>query len=221
MSEFRRNLLKMGGVMNVEQYVRRHLLCWYSPKRQGATNESLAADPRLVDLSGKGNDLILEGMTYTESNGVASDGCIVFRNSRGVCQSNIVLRNFTVICKRRLDLANYTSYPCVAHKGASRDDKAFAMEWVRGDVCCVSFGQYNKISLLSKGVVFMTSSSYNGIKSLERGTYNDKATDKLIISGDGSSGLSRFSLYLYDFMLFNVSLSAEQIQWVVDNFINE
>lgn len=77
MSDFRRNLLKMGGG-SCEAYVRKHLVCWYSPQMQGATNESLASDPRLLDLSGNGRDLQLKGFDWTTSSVITSSGGLQF-----------------------------------------------------------------------------------------------------------------------------------------------
>lgn len=64
-----------GGI---ESFIRKHLICHYSPIKQGATNEGLAADPRLVDLSGNGYDLSLKGFKYTATSGIAEDGSLLF-----------------------------------------------------------------------------------------------------------------------------------------------
>lgn len=46
------------------------LVLWYDPRRQGATNETMAADPRLVDLSGNGHDALCRNFAWAGMSGI-------------------------------------------------------------------------------------------------------------------------------------------------------
>lgn len=222
MSKFRRNLLKIGGVMSTEQFVRKHLLCWFSPTKQGATNESLAADPRLLDLSGHGNDLNLIGPAYANGVGMG-DGYlnIEFPTNYGQTRTLKVLKRFTVIADRYHGDAGQGSY--LAGKG-----RAFFLETV----------DYGKRNFVFGHSIVQTNSTFQHVRSLailtptEKWDYgSDKERDKidpgfetdvlapLAIGGRFYSN-GNISARLYEFMLFDRVLNDEQIKWVVDNLIN-
>lgn len=46
------------------------MVLWYDLKRQGATNESMAANPKLIDLSGNGHDATCYNFAWTEMSGI-------------------------------------------------------------------------------------------------------------------------------------------------------
>ena len=46
------------------------LVLWYDPRRQGATNASMAADPRLIDLSGNGHDALCRNFAWGGMSGI-------------------------------------------------------------------------------------------------------------------------------------------------------
>lgn len=59
-----------GGTDPVEEAVMSALVLWYDPRRQGATNESMAADPRLIDLSGNGHDATCYNFAWSGMSGI-------------------------------------------------------------------------------------------------------------------------------------------------------
>jgi hypothetical protein len=50
--------------------VRNNMVLWYDIKRQGATNESMAANPKLIDLSGNGHDATCYNFAWSGMSGI-------------------------------------------------------------------------------------------------------------------------------------------------------
>lgn len=48
------------------------MVLWYDPKRQGATNESMKANPKLIDLSGNGHDATCYNFAWAGKSGIGS-----------------------------------------------------------------------------------------------------------------------------------------------------
>lgn len=224
MSEFRRNLLKMGGRrMTLPEWFKEHIVCWYSPRRQGATNESLAADPRLRDLSGNGRHMTLTGFAWTEASGIDADGALVFGSSRqGDIAPNLALTDFTVIVdrnspttsavwsyifiKKPSSFANGTATICIPAPGASDDFYSFSATQTHH-----GYGQP------LDGTEWMTATKYKGT-GIAHGLYKGSLKD----SADGVFAICpKTTMRLRSFLLFDVSLTEEQIQWTIDNLINK
>ena len=53
-----------------EQAIRDAMVLWYDLKRQGATNENMAADPTLRDLSGNGHDATCYNFAWAGNSGI-------------------------------------------------------------------------------------------------------------------------------------------------------
>lgn len=65
--------LWLGGRMvwaAMPEAIRQSMVLWYDLRRQGATNQSMAADPRLLDLSGNGHHATCQGFAWTGMYGV-------------------------------------------------------------------------------------------------------------------------------------------------------
>lgn len=206
--------------MSDEEFVRKHLLCWFSPAKQGATNESLARDPRLVDLSGRGNDLLLTGPTYAAGAGLSGDALkIAYPTDYGETKELKALKSFTVIADRYRD--GGTTGACVALKGV-----AFRLE-------ATDYGQRN---VVFGHPIVQTKSSFNYVRKIvvltptAKWDYGSDERD-LIDPGfepDTKSPLQIGARYysngtikvnIYEFMLFDRVLSDEQIAWAVENLL--
>lgn len=212
-----RRHLMMGRKLTDEEFVYKHMVCWYSPKKQGATNEGLAADPRLVDLSGHGNDMNIVGLNYTTTSGIQSDGGLHLWGGYAFCDSDIVLRDFTVIAKWQRNLNQYIGYPCVMSK-----ETTFRLNQNIGFEVCWSFGVQMQISHTNGGITYMTPKNYNGEVQIDRGGESDSTNKKLVlgfIKKPSDEGWKNHTT-IYDVLLFNRTLTEKQIQWVVDNLIN-
>lgn len=55
---------------SVEDRVMKSLVLWYDLKRQGATNESMAADPRIIDHSGNGHHATCHNFAWAGMSGM-------------------------------------------------------------------------------------------------------------------------------------------------------
>lgn len=56
--------------------IRSAMVLWFSPKLQGCTNENMAENPILKDLSGNGYDAMCYNFAWTEGSGIDADGNI-------------------------------------------------------------------------------------------------------------------------------------------------
>lgn len=71
MSLFRHNLMSAKKQeIDREAATMEALMLWYDPRRQGATNETMAADPRLIDLSGNGHDAACANFAWAGMSGI-------------------------------------------------------------------------------------------------------------------------------------------------------
>ncbi len=55
---------------SVEDRVMKSLVLWYDLKKQGATNESMAADPRIIDHSGNGHHATCRNFAWAGKSGI-------------------------------------------------------------------------------------------------------------------------------------------------------
>lgn len=90
---------------------------------------------------------------------------------------------------------------------------AFQLE--RAQIAFYSFGQYNAIKVPLGNTIYATPTSYNGA-AVERG--NGVDSDRFsLFSLNGTSG--GVSAALYRLILFNRTLTDEEIEWVKNNLI--
>lgn len=80
----RRHLMK-SIKEDIPDWLSQSLLCWYSPIRQGCTNENMAENPILRDLSGNGFDLECQSFAWEESSGIGADGKLYFDGIDDIC----------------------------------------------------------------------------------------------------------------------------------------
>ena len=81
MSRLNASLLNAGGMgcigckgkATIEDKIRESMVLWYDLAKQGATNESMAADPRLIDLSGNGHDATCYNFAWNLKSGISAD----------------------------------------------------------------------------------------------------------------------------------------------------
>lgn len=223
MSE-RRHVMMGVDESSLPDWFKEHIVCWYDPKRQGATNESLAENPVLVDLSGKGRDMTLVGF---QGQFLATDGSLYFNGRRlAVCNEGFVLTDFTCIIDRSLYKQPTTT--SVFSKWNRQEQTlpiiGIAHEGNYPTVEVYNFGhRANNLSInTSRTTDMLTPSSYNGTP-IARGSDVDLESAKLVIGGSRIDVPDYYKeiMNLYSFLLFSKTLTAEQIQWVKDNLITE
>lgn len=211
---------KKGGGM--EAAIRRSMVLWYDIARQGCTNESMAANPVLKDLSGNGHDATCYNFAWTEESGISSvnypnalvaDGVDDYAYVEGMP----ILTDHTIITNR-----NYFSgiigclaakYPKTAGVGA------FKFEIRGGNPIVNSFGSdtYGLGSYCPmNGISYMTKSTYNGIPI---NVGNNKDGVNMSIFNLRTNTQQYATVALYSLLLFDRTLSQEEIEWVKENLI--
>lgn len=209
-------------------WFREHIVCWYSPRRQGCTDSSLTADPTLIDLSGKGNDAEICNYnagtdTYGNKFGCLPDGGLRFSSSGyAQCKTRFALSDFTIIMDRDMSNPTYPSpNPCVAGKTRhAQGTGAFVFEATKENmVASFAAPTYHLPISSSRATVFMTPTNYNG-STIKRGTYADTSSDILVIGMVRPSSDTWAQVRLYSFLLFDKTLSQDQIDYVKNNLID-
>lgn len=204
-----------------EQSIRDAMILRYDISRQGATNEGMATNPVLRDLSGNGHDATCYNFAWTEQSGISTTAYPNALVSDGVDDYCLVeglpLLNkedgYTVIAKRK----RLSNMGCLAsRRNTVKTDGAFVFELsVDGeDKRCDSFGGRNQISSFADTISWQTKNSYNG-EPISVGDTGDNAVLRLFL-------LDRryyCPIALYSFLLFNRDLTTEEIEWVKTNLI--
>ena len=75
--------------------IRQSMVLWYDLRRQGATNQSMAADPRLLDLSGNGHHATCQGFAWKGMSGV---GGYYFQSLHSNAQANKYVVEYNSDC---------------------------------------------------------------------------------------------------------------------------
>ena len=209
--------------------IRRSAVLWYDIAKQGATNETMAENPVLKDLSGHGHDATCYNFGWTEESGISTTdypGALV---SDGVDDYALVeglpiVTDFTIITKRKI-----LTYPFTKQAGfvAKRKDGAgfsFALESYSNEEIPYSvwvFGVRNPVNMdPSLKTISCTPLMYEG-QELSKGSSSD--TDAMVIFAARLSAennpFGEISGVLYNFILFNRTLTEEEIEWVKNNLI--
>lgn len=131
-----------------------------------------------------------------------------------------ILTDYTVIAKReRLD-ADLNKRGAIASKmkddGSS--DGAFLFEFIAPNTDIrqvISFGLYSSIQMVDTDISYMTKNSYNGT-SISSGQNQDN-NHLTLFSTRESSGCAQAALY--SFILFDRTLTDEEIEWVKKNLL--
>lgn len=195
--------------------LRRSMVCWYNTKISGATNESLQSNG-LLDLSGNGYHLSMNGFDFTETNGLASDGGIVFGVGQYMKATGLpILTDYTVVVKRRRG-ANISNYASLLNKGyysSSMDRGSISLEY---NTKTLSFGGSTNITPSSDDIIWQTKDSYCGIP-INVGSLSDG--ENLFVGRLRDYGDRSWSGSIYAIALFNRTLTAEEIEWVKNSMM--
>lgn len=130
-----------------------------------------------------------------------------------------LLDDYTVIAKREWITKEYDDYSCFAAKSKVANEGAFIFErwnpteqWYESN----NFGTWTDYVLPDDKITYQTASSYNGIKTFSKGSYPDNDTLNLFSL---RNGYQVTNIALYSFILFNRTLTNDEIEWVKDNLI--
>lgn len=204
--------------------IKEHMVLWYDIARQGATNESMAANSILKDLSGNGHNGECIGFDWTSDSGI-NEGAII---SDGVDDwvhvpdlPRLTPENgFTVIAQRQR-LGDSSIYAAFASKAtdATETDGAFIIERFdsNGDVNNVrvrSFGAVTNIVEAADDIMWCTSHQYQGA-NLTVG--DDEDSTELALFKFSCNPTEQYcgKYALYKFLMFDKDLSDKEIIWVL------
>ena len=198
------------------------LVCWYDIGKQQCTNESMAANPVLVDLSGNGHDMTCYNFAWAEESGISttnypnalvSDGVDDYANTEGLP----ILTDYTVIAKRKWIKTDYNTFATFSSKTSTTTNGEFIFERFDqyGNPQTFSFGVSTAIETFAENITYQTPTSYNG-KVIGKGNF--LGDDRLVLFGLRGA-VQHSNIALYSFLLFDRTLTTAEIEWVKKNMI--
>ena len=147
-------------------------------------------------------------------NALVSDGVDDYVYVKGLP----ILTDYTVIAKRKWLQTEGSNNDNFAAKGNNLASFLIEKYGNNGSQECYSFGQYNGVNFaFQEDVIYQTKESYNG-SPLKVGTAVD--VDNLVILARTSAPLGCIQAALYSFLLFDRTLTADEIEWVKTNLIS-
>lgn len=208
--------------------IRGSSVLWYDIAKQGATNESMAEHPYLKDLTGNGHDMELRNFAWTEESGIStvnypgalvSDGVDDYAYVEGLP----LLDDFTFITKRTINAQKNNSVGALKGESDSGNiNNAFGLDVINrtGAYYYTSFGEPNlnpgNGTLGNAEIIVGTPSKINGF-AVKRGSIADNFPYLWLM---GYLPGARFAEeQLYTFLLFDRTLTDEEIEWVKNNLI--
>ena len=90
------------------QAIKDAMLLWYDLKRQGATNESMTANPKLIDLSGNRHDATCYNFAWNVQSGI-DDGQVTFEDF-GVSNGGTIMTHTLNVPSGQGILKSYSSF---------------------------------------------------------------------------------------------------------------
>lgn len=225
-------LSKRGGSSaDISEAIMDSLVCWYDIAKQGATNESMAANPVLRDLSGNGHDATCYNFGWTEESGIStvnypnalvSDGVDDYAQVTGL-PILTKERGYTVVAKRKM-LNETDVSSALATKTSNRNiiDGAFIFEYFdlgRNEKRTKSFNNALVLDgFEADDISWQTSKSYNGLPIPQSNDTGDTEFMNLFKIGNENVSFNQYALY--SFLLFDRDLTDEEIEWVKTNLMN-
>ena len=171
--------------------------------------------PRIIINSDTADDVDITIELLPEyPNALVSDGVDDYVYVKGLP----ILTDYTVIAKRKWLQTEGSNNDNFAAKGNILASFLIEKYGNNGSQECYSFGQYNGVNFaFQEDVIYQTKESYNG-SPLKVGTAVD--VDNLVILARTSAPLGCIQAALYSFLLFNRTLTANEIEWVKTNLIS-
>ena len=211
----------------MEAAIMEALVLWYDPRRQGATNESMAADPHLRDLSGNGHDATCYNFAWTEESGISTEaypGALVSDGVDDLCwvEPLEALTDFTVVAERQFGRFNNA---CLAARGRvfSFESNNSGQSEATLPQAAMSFGATTFIPQrevpAGRAVSWMTPTSYNGMRITRGGGADDGKAPLWLFKRDTSA--NRLAAVLWSFLLFRRTLTEQEIEWVKEHMMGE
>ncbi|MDE6276837.1 MAG: hypothetical protein K2M06_01875 [Muribaculaceae bacterium] len=200
----------------------------------------MALNPILKDLSGNDLDMQCNGFAWTDESGISEDGGIKFDGVDDYCLQSGTrpqLQDFTVIFKNKVE-ENYRleGYLCADNNtsakdalfsygigsstnGFSNDSTVVSLGYYRTGYPTNSFGTH--VTCLTSNKIFYDDGR---TKNISKGSYNDSKVYPIIIgrSRTHPEHIAPYSEFnFYSFLLFNRTLTEDEINWVKTNLIRQ
>lgn len=144
--------------------VKRNLVLWYDLKRQGATNENMANNPILKDLSGNGHDATCYNFAWNRQSGISSyfDFNLFKRNNwknyvKDVTETSFIYHHPGNDVSVMINTNNYVVYPFQI-KVTGITDTGLRLEYGQGTI------PETESSIKTDGVYTITRTAYGGFK---------------------------------------------------------
>lgn len=120
-----RSLLITNQDKTIYNALKRDMVLWYDLKKQGATNESMSKDPRLIDLSGNENHATCNNFAWKGESGIGlypiiftyNDDCFT-SNEKG----NIIISNGSI------NYSDHTAIFSIPYKTATKNMEEFSIK---------------------------------------------------------------------------------------------
>jgi hypothetical protein len=133
-----------------------------------------------------------------------------------------ILTDFTLITKRKRLDAGLSKRGAIASKMAGDSNNgAFLFELIQANTGInqvVSFGHFLSLKMVDTDISYMTKNSYNGV-TIIAGNLPDTEYLNLFKVRNQVGGCAQAALY--SFVLFNRTLTDEEIEWVKKNLLDE
>lgn len=218
------------GRTDIPHAIRSALVCWYSPRRQGCTNEDMAENPVLRDLSGNGVHLMCKNFAWTERSGIMADGGLCFdgTDDYGIT-TNLpsMYRDFTAVYKRRFyeHVERYASF--FGTENPRHELSLFMLSHNTHDntvsILGNSNGGFNPAPMNETAVEWYTPTlcqTDSQRLELTPGDYtHDDGKQLLVARNRMENGLIN-PFILYSFILFKRTLTEDEINLVIDKMID-
>lgn len=238
MSVFRRRLM-MTAAKSAHPYfpadtpdsIRNSCILWYDIERQGCTNESMAENPVLKDLSGNRHDARCYNFAWEEESGISTTNYPNALVSDGVddyCLAKELPlltreKGYTVVARRKLLALPFTHIQSFVSNKKENLLQAFSIERYYNEATpssTTSFGAISNITIDNNDeFTYQTSTIYNG-QVIGKGSYD--TSDVLILFRENMMANNAFcSAALYSLLLFNRDLTEDEINWVKTNLMGE
>ena len=205
------------------------LVCEYNPIKQGCTNQNMSVDNTLRDLSGNGYHMDCYNFAWNAQSGIYNDGSLILDGVDDYLKVTglPIMDDFTVMVQSY----DYVSNPSVLASKAypTAEDGAFILRNVdtAGRGSLRSFGNNNWVTYIQEtiNVIVMTKTEYykdfdNDVHfSITPGTGVD--SDILWIGKIRDNNSVFGKIRLYSFLMFNRTLTKEEMDWVRNNKMNK
>lgn len=211
----------------IPRAIREALVCWYSPRRQGCTNESMAAEPILRDLSGNGLDLTCHNFAWTAQSGIGEDGAMAFDGIDDICDvfsddlKERLATDFTVIIRSRND--RQSSRSTLISSAEFPNAGAFIIDLDEDFAESFLYYNFGNSQIRVSKVIgvyttkWVTPTSYNEIPTT-KGTA--ESTRMLALGGIRLNDSRVLGGAISSCLIFDRTLTGTEIEWVKLNMID-